>query len=137
MSAAQVMITLADPNFGTRHYVFREPEVCIVGRDQDCDIQVPSDDKHLNISRHHCLLLINPPRVRVRDLGSMNGTFVNGVPIGPRHAASSEAGPTDDTKEENRAATKLKPGDEVRLAQSAVRLKVNVLVNESQFGRFG
>jgi len=135
MSAAQIVITLADPHFGTRHYVFREPEICIVGRDQDCDIQVPSDDKHLNISRHHCLLMINPPRVRVRDLGSTNGTFVNGVLIGPRQATTSQSGPADDTKVEIGAATKLKPGDEVRLAQSAVCLKVNILVNESQFAQ--
>jgi pSer/pThr/pTyr-binding forkhead associated (FHA) protein len=135
MSASQIVITLADPNLGTRHYVFRKPEVCIVGREHDCDIQVPSDDKHLNISRHHCLLLINPPKVRVRDLGSTNGTFVNGVPIGQRQVTSSQAGLTDDTKVELGAATKLRAGDEVRLAKSALCLKVNI-VNEPQAARF-
>ncbi len=29
-------------------------------------------------SRHHCLLEINPPHCLLRDLGSTNGTFVNG-----------------------------------------------------------
>jgi eukaryotic-like serine/threonine-protein kinase len=132
MSAAQIVITLADPNLGTRHYVFRKPEVCIVGRDHDCDIQVPSDDKHLNISRHHCLLLINPPKVRVRDLFSTNGTFVNGVPIGPRQVTSNQPGLTDDTQVEHDATTKLRTGDEVRLAKSALRLQVKIFANESR-----
>ena len=34
--------------------------------------------------RRHCLLDINPPDIRVRDFGSLNGTYVNGTMIGQR-----------------------------------------------------
>jgi pSer/pThr/pTyr-binding forkhead associated (FHA) protein len=30
------------------------------------------------VSRHHCALLLDDYTVRIRDLGSKNGTFVNG-----------------------------------------------------------
>jgi pSer/pThr/pTyr-binding forkhead associated (FHA) protein len=38
----------------------------------------------MRISRYHCLLDINSPDIRVRDLGSLNGTIVNGKKIGQR-----------------------------------------------------
>lgn len=36
------------------------------------------------MSRRHCLLDIDPPFVGVRDLSSLNGTYVNGRNIGQR-----------------------------------------------------
>jgi pSer/pThr/pTyr-binding forkhead associated (FHA) protein len=36
------------------------------------------------VSRHHCQLDIDLPHVRARDLGSRNGTFLNGRLIGKR-----------------------------------------------------
>jgi pSer/pThr/pTyr-binding forkhead associated (FHA) protein len=38
----------------------------------------------MTISRYHCLLDINSPDIRVRDLGSLNGTIVNGKKIWQR-----------------------------------------------------
>ena len=36
------------------------------------------------VSRYHCLLEISPPRVRLQDFGSLNGTFLSGRKIGQR-----------------------------------------------------
>jgi serine/threonine-protein kinase len=47
----------------------------LVGRGSQARLRLP-DDAHA--SRHHFLLEVNPPRGYVRDLGSHNGTFVNG-----------------------------------------------------------
>jgi pSer/pThr/pTyr-binding forkhead associated (FHA) protein len=33
------------------------------------------------ISRHHCQLDVDPPSVQVLDLGSANGTFLNGQEV--------------------------------------------------------
>jgi pSer/pThr/pTyr-binding forkhead associated (FHA) protein len=33
------------------------------------------------ISRHHCKLAIDPPSIRIKDLGSRNGTYINGKPV--------------------------------------------------------
>jgi hypothetical protein len=57
---------------------------CIIGRSKDCCL-VLSKRKHSGIvSRHHCMLRIDPPRAWIRDLGSLNGTYLNGVKIGQR-----------------------------------------------------
>jgi pSer/pThr/pTyr-binding forkhead associated (FHA) protein len=50
----------------------------VVGREVDCHLRSES----AFISRHHCVLLNDDYTLRVRDLGSKNGTFVNGQRIG-------------------------------------------------------
>lgn len=45
-----------------------------VGRHSDCDVSIPSEE----ISRHHAKLQVLPDGVAVEDLGSANGTFING-----------------------------------------------------------
>lgn len=49
----------------------------LVGRDADCHLRPRSD----LISRHHCVLIVEPGYAAVRDFNSKNGTFVNGVRI--------------------------------------------------------
>ena len=44
-----------------------------IGRSEECQLQPKSD----LIIRHHCVILVEPDQVSVRDLGSRNGTFVN------------------------------------------------------------
>lgn len=46
----------------------------LVGREQDCHLRPNSD----LVSRHHCVFSIDDYAVRLRDLGSTNGTRVNG-----------------------------------------------------------
>ena len=53
-----------------------DPEI-IIGRDEEARIRIASSD----VSRQHALLIPTPEGVLVRDLGSRNGTFVDGVPI--------------------------------------------------------
>jgi pSer/pThr/pTyr-binding forkhead associated (FHA) protein len=50
----------------------------LIGRDETSGIRIGSDD----VSRQHCRLTATPNGLLVRDLGSRNGTFVDGVPIG-------------------------------------------------------
>ncbi len=46
----------------------------LVGREQDCHLRPTSE----SVSRHHCVFSTDDFGVRIRDLGSTNGTFVNG-----------------------------------------------------------
>jgi predicted component of type VI protein secretion system len=50
----------------------------LIGREVDCHLR---PDNPL-VSRHHCALLMDDYTLRVRDLGSRNGTFVNEHRIG-------------------------------------------------------
>src|SRR5262249_25711349 len=85
----------------------------VLGRSPDCDIALPMDLLHRDISRHHCAFEIDPPTVRVRDLNSLNGTYVNGEKIGQRlnPLALCES-------DHERATRELRDGDEVRVADS-------------------
>lgn len=42
------------------------------------------------VSRRHCLILRNGDRFRIRDLGSRNGTYVNGLPVEERRLESGD-----------------------------------------------
>ncbi|MDX2198482.1 MAG: FHA domain-containing protein [Phycisphaerae bacterium] len=46
----------------------------VIGRKLDCDLRIPTGD----VSREHCEVLSNGSGLRVRDLESANGTYVNG-----------------------------------------------------------
>lgn len=46
----------------------------IIGRQQDCDIPVPAEE----ISRHHAKVKPTADGLSVEDMGSANGTFING-----------------------------------------------------------
>lgn len=57
---------------------FTTPATCIVGRAADADLRLSPNRE---LSRYHCRLHINPPNVTLMDLGSTNGTLVNGEKV--------------------------------------------------------
>lgn len=62
----------------------------VIGRKTDADLRIPLAD----ISRSHCEFTLQNGNVRVRDLDSSNGTFVNGEQVTEKS---------------------IEPGDEIRL----------------------
>ncbi|MEY2410986.1 MAG: hypothetical protein QOF48_3656 [Verrucomicrobiota bacterium] len=62
--------------FGGRVYEF-VPEKTTVGRGDQNTLVIRDD----SVSNIHCEILVNGPEVIVHDLGSANGTYVNGVRI--------------------------------------------------------
>jgi eukaryotic-like serine/threonine-protein kinase len=116
----KVCLTIKEGRQAGEEFVFDERAVCIIGRAQDCYPQVPDDAEHKRISRHHCLLDINPPDIRVRDFGSLNGTYVNGEKIGQRasHQTPEEAALQSFPEHD------LKEGDEIKLCNTVFRVDV-------------
>ena len=49
-------------------------DMTVIGRREDCDLRIPLSD----VSRKHCRLVINGDTIKVEDLGSSNGTYING-----------------------------------------------------------
>ena len=52
-------------------------DVVLVGRGEDCDLRV----EHKSVSKRHCVLVRTDGLVLLRDLGSTNGTRVNGTRV--------------------------------------------------------
>jgi pSer/pThr/pTyr-binding forkhead associated (FHA) protein len=53
----------------------------LIGRSEECHLRANSDA----ISRQHCAITVESGLVKVRDLGSRNGTYVNGDRIHGEH----------------------------------------------------
>lgn len=77
-------------------------EKFLIGREEDCQLRPNSD----LVSRHHCVIAIDDFTVRIRDLGSTNGTFVN----------------------DQRITTQivLKQGDTIRIGKLAFEIQIQV-----------
>jgi pSer/pThr/pTyr-binding forkhead associated (FHA) protein len=117
MSARVVLIAISGP-FDGRQFIFTGKKQVLLGRSQSCGVQVSGLD--YRASRQHCELDIDAPSVSIRDLGSLNGTYVNGVLIGRReHQADPET-----------TATLVEPtyplenGDTIRIGDSMFRVEI-------------
>jgi pSer/pThr/pTyr-binding forkhead associated (FHA) protein len=64
-------------NNGSQKVISLPSNVTIIGRRQDCDLRIPL----MPVSRRHCQLILNNESLKIRDLGSRNGTFLNGKRI--------------------------------------------------------
>lgn len=67
-------------------------EVSVIGRQKNCDFRIPLE----SISRRHCQVECSEEAVVLRDLGSRNGTILNGTRI-------------------NDAEQVLEPGDQIKI----------------------
>jgi pSer/pThr/pTyr-binding forkhead associated (FHA) protein len=107
---ATVRLTIIGGPDDGKQFVFRTPGRSDIGRGAGCYPRLPSDPFHLTVSRCHCLLQVAPPDVCVIDLGSRNGTYVNGVRVG---GATSGEPPCP-----------LHEGDELRVGETVFRVSV-------------
>jgi serine/threonine protein kinase len=69
-----VLRVTSGPHLG-KEYTFDRHETFVVGRSSQVQFPVPEDEF---LSRNHFLIEFNPPVCFLRDLGSTNGTMVNG-----------------------------------------------------------
>jgi hypothetical protein len=75
------LVGVSGPERG-KHYPLRIVAGVVLGRAPDCDLVFSDDDE---VSGHHCTLELQEGTLVLRDLGSTNGTVLNGVPLaGPR-----------------------------------------------------
>jgi pSer/pThr/pTyr-binding forkhead associated (FHA) protein len=121
MSARVSLTVIQGPQKG-QEYVFNERTCCLIGRGEDCFIRLPKDAAHRVISRHHCLLEVNPPAVRICDFRSLNGTFVNGQLIGKRETKPIDAEGTQESFPQH----ELNDGDEIQLSRAHTIFKVRI-----------
>ena len=112
MDSSVTLIVTRGPLAG-RKFVFDDRRYVSSAASRDCTIALPLEAEHLDVSRHHCVVEIGPYSVRVRDLGSLNGTYVNGKKIGQRWACLAPA----DMEGTRQPAVALIDGDEIQLGE--------------------
>lgn len=117
---SRVMLTITTGRQAGTQIQLGQRTCCIVGRARQCDPRVPDPKNPPEISRYHFLLDVNPPDVRIRDFGSLNGTYVNELRIGGRkgHEAVADVLDTNDPEHD------LKDGDLIRMVQTTIRVNV-------------
>ena len=79
-----MLVVVRGPNAGSRFLLDREATT--VGRHPDSDIFL--DD--VTVSRRHAEVLLSGDRVSVRDLGSLNGSYVNNERVDERDLESGD-----------------------------------------------
>src|SRR6187549_240524 len=97
---------IAGPQTG-RVFTFEQHETFMIGRSEDSHFCLPQDRY---FSRHHCILEIAPPQCFLRDLGSTNGTFVNGIRVETAH---------------------LKHGDRIQGGETVLEVEVTTGIEDS------
>jgi pSer/pThr/pTyr-binding forkhead associated (FHA) protein len=118
MVARRVILTVTEGSHRGQQFILDRPAHCAVGRAPDCSVHLAGKLEDCLVSRHHCQVDVEEPCVRVHDLGSRNGTFVNGRRI---PGTESDFVCEHDTKVIPREL-ELKDGDEVRVGPIPFRV---------------
>jgi serine/threonine-protein kinase len=88
--------------FKGKEFSFSGHDTFLVGRSKHTHLRLPTKDR--TCSRIHFMVEINPPRCRLLDMGSHNGTYVN---------------------DERIQVVELKHGDKIRAGGNILRVKVH------------
>lgn len=98
-----LLTVIAGPHKGLE-FAFDRHDTFLVGRSKHAHFQLPAKDKYF--SRIHFMMEVNPPQCRLIDMGSHNGTYVNG---------------------ERTLTADLKDGDQIRAGHTVLRVQVQAI----------
>jgi serine/threonine protein kinase len=101
-----------------RTFAYERHDTFLFGRSPDCHAELAADDT--TASRHHFLLEVNPPQARLRDLGSLNGTHVNGVKHGGRGRQESP----EEAARRKLPEVDLRDGDHIRVGATVFEVAI-------------
>jgi serine/threonine protein kinase len=89
------------------------PKAIEIGRDNTCDVVIPDDPL---VSREHVRIAFDGKRYWIEDLGSTNGTLVNGRRLTRRRA--------------------LNPGDKLKIGNTELLVEVVPEIKEAEFENY-
>ena len=120
MGLAIATLFITQGTLDRQEYRMRQAGRCVIGRGDDCDVRLKQGFGAGRVSRRHCLFDFDPPWLRVCDLGSLNGTFVNGKCVGQRPSE----GALDDCPDQELCYHDLQNGDVVRVGHTVIRVVI-------------
>jgi predicted component of type VI protein secretion system len=81
----EISLVIVQANGRTQEMPVRKQRM-LFGRKEDCQIRIPVS----SVSREHCELRVEGEKAVVRDLGSSNGTYVNGERVQEQQLAAGD-----------------------------------------------
>jgi serine/threonine protein kinase len=102
-----------------RHFEFDGHDTFLFGRSPDCHAELAPDDA--TASRHHFLLEVNPPAARLRDLGSLNGTYVNGH----KHGGRAKNQTPEEAAQKAWPEVDIRDGDLIRVGATVINVRID------------
>jgi len=118
MMPGKVTLKVTAGPLAGRTFAYDRHDTFLFGRSPDCHAELAADDT--TASRHHFLLEVNPPQARLRDLGSLNGTHVNGVKHGGRGRQESP----EEAARRKLPEVDLRDGDHIRVGATVFEVGI-------------
>ncbi|MEM6393707.1 MAG: FHA domain-containing protein [Planctomycetota bacterium] len=81
----QVMLVMFKADGNRRDFTVAKDKI-VVGRKANCDLRIPLT----SVSRQHCEISTDGDTIKVRDLGSSNGTFHNSIRVQEAELAAGD-----------------------------------------------
>ena len=116
--ADRVTLKVSAGPLAGRVFSYDRHDTFLFGRSPDCHAQLAESDT--TASRHHFLLEVNPPHARLRDLGSLNGTHVNGQKHGGRGRQESP----EEASRRRLPEVDLRDGDQIRVGATVFEVAI-------------
>jgi hypothetical protein len=116
--SSKVQLQIKQGKDAGKIFPFTEHDTFVFGRMSDCHACIPDDSQ---VSRHHFILEANPPQACLRDLGSLNGTWVNGKKFGSREKGET---PEQGAKRRRYPAVTLKNGDRIKVGRTELEVSI-------------
>jgi len=115
--SAKIQLKISQGQAAGKVFTFTEHDTFVFGRMDDCHACLPDDTQ---VSRHHFLLEVNPPQACLRDLGSLNGTHVNGAKFGARE----KGGSPEEGAKRRYPEVAIKHGDRIKVGRTEMEVSV-------------
>jgi eukaryotic-like serine/threonine-protein kinase len=124
-NGARVFLTIVKGPREGKTLSFSGHKICVFGRANDCFEILPEEDP--TVGRHHFMLEINTPEVALLDLGSLNGTYVNGRRIGSNRDKNISLS--------KQQSLPLHHGDKIQVGDTVLQITTAVPVSCAVCGR--
>jgi eukaryotic-like serine/threonine-protein kinase len=117
LMAASIELHITDGPAKGKVHKFLAHDTFFLGRHPDCHVHLADD---VCVSRHHFILEACPPQACLRDLGSRNGTYVNGRKCGGRKEGET---PEEGAKRQY-PEVMLKHGDRIQVGDTTLDVTI-------------
>ena len=123
--ANKVSLAIIAGTLKGKAFMFDEHDTLVFGRASDCHARLPDDSF---VSRHHFILEVNPPQACLRDIGSLNGTYVNGR----KHGGRKKEETPEQAAKHRFPEVELNEGDEIKVGDTVMKVAVECAPQNAQ-----